>query len=215
MPLVLFGFRHILCLTPQQILFLRGVLSDMRDYDYLFVFSGILGVLGSLVVILTHVLLPSMRTHSRKLLVWLSVCDLGQGLFFSVYLGDWLQDPTVCLVHHMFGVFTAAGSFWWTSCIASYVFFTLYAPQRKCESYTWLFHVVSWGYPIAVLIPYRFYEIRYQYPQVCYCGCVGVWVYYVRGAHRCANAINPVQILLSTTKNQSTCTRRVCTQTST
>ena len=55
----------------------------MRDFDYLFVLSGTLGCVGSTIVIMTHILLPSMRTHSRKLLVWLSLCDLGQGLFFA------------------------------------------------------------------------------------------------------------------------------------
>eukprot|EP00667_Euglena_gracilis_P012790 EG_transcript_13147 len=142
----------------------------MQPFDYIFIISGTLGCMGSLVVILTHFLLPSMRTQSRKLLVWLSLCDLGQGLFFAGFLGDRLQDPRVCLAHHLLGVFSAASSFWWTACIAVYVFFTLYnAPYHPfCQSsdrFTWMFHVISWGYPLALVLPYRFYQLRFEYPQ--------------------------------------------------
>lgn len=38
-----------------------------------------------------------MRTPSRRLLVWLSLCDCGQGLFFAGYLGGFLADQRVCL----------------------------------------------------------------------------------------------------------------------
>ena len=90
-------------------------------------------------------------------------------------MGDLLKNPKVCLAHHMLGVFSAAGSFWWTACIAMYVFFTLYyAPYQTAaevgksnrDRYSGLFHLLSWGYPTALLIPYAIYELHYQYPQV-------------------------------------------------
>jgi hypothetical protein len=158
----------------------------MRPFDYVFIASGTLGCLGSFVIILTHILLPSMRTPSRRLLVWLSLCDCGQGLFFAGYLGGFLADQRVCLAHHLFGVFTAAGSFWWTACIAAYVLFTLCstphpAAYQSRDRFTWLFHLIAWGYPLALVLPYRFYDLTYEYPQA---GGADGWFPCIRPTHQ-------------------------------
>eukprot|EP01010_Urceolus_cornutus_P000624 NODE_1141_length_1083_cov_350.205029_g872_i0.p1 GENE.NODE_1141_length_1083_cov_350.205029_g872_i0~~NODE_1141_length_1083_cov_350.205029_g872_i0.p1 ORF type:complete len:338 (+),score=37.24 NODE_1141_length_1083_cov_350.205029_g872_i0:60-1016(+) len=137
----------------------------MLIFDLLFVFSGVLGGLGSLLLIATHLFYPSLRTPSRRLLLYLSVCDLGQGLFFSAYLGPWMRDANVCYTHHLFGIFVASASFWWTLCIAMYVCLIIYKNEfttRMTNTVFTVFHLVSWGLPALSLLPY----VLHPLPQV-------------------------------------------------
>eukprot|EP01004_Peranema_trichophorum_P004199 NODE_3137_length_1415_cov_35.925697_g2726_i0.p1 GENE.NODE_3137_length_1415_cov_35.925697_g2726_i0~~NODE_3137_length_1415_cov_35.925697_g2726_i0.p1 ORF type:complete len:301 (-),score=19.30 NODE_3137_length_1415_cov_35.925697_g2726_i0:450-1352(-) len=131
----------------------------MMGYDVIFTVSGVLGSLGALTILLVHFCVPSTRTTSRITLLYLSLCDLGQGLYFALYLGEWISIPSVCVIHHLWGVFTASASFYWTACTALHILYGLQKPGKVLPSF--YCHLFAWGLPIISLVPYSTYTIYY------------------------------------------------------
>eukprot|EP00667_Euglena_gracilis_P007978 EG_transcript_8080 len=122
----------------------------MLFYDAIFVTSGILGALGSLSIIIVHLCFPALRSPTRNVLVFLSIADLTQSLFFCLHTPEALKNPSYCLFHTAWGVFAAASSFFWTACTAYVVFRTVSFPDNPIHKSEWaLFHLVSWGYPLV------------------------------------------------------------------
>jgi hypothetical protein len=147
-------------------------------FDLAFVVMGGLSCLGALAVIGTYACFHEVRSTSFRLLVYLAACDLGQGLFFCIYLGNWLTAPWLCVVHHAWGVWVALSSFLWTTCIAYYVYSLVSRPidafsasKLKC------FHALCWGYPSAVVVV--FLLLSYHHTQVAENAVIGTEeVYY-------------------------------------
>eukprot|EP01012_Entosiphon_sulcatum_P024129 TRINITY_DN29301_c0_g1_i1.p3 TRINITY_DN29301_c0_g1~~TRINITY_DN29301_c0_g1_i1.p3 ORF type:complete len:285 (+),score=60.86 TRINITY_DN29301_c0_g1_i1:61-915(+) len=129
----------------------------------LFVVFGTLGAVGALLLILTYALFPELRNANRKLLLYLSIADLLQALFFCVYLGDLLTIPAVCRVHTIVGVVAAAASFCWTVSISIHV--VLVTILRR-DSPIRAFQVVSWGLPVLLAVRYLnpFAELEFRWP---------------------------------------------------
>jgi hypothetical protein len=125
----------------------------MLFFDALFVLTGILGAVGSGSIILVHLCFPGLRSPTRTVLVFLSVADLAQSLFFCLYTPEALRDDTYCAFHTAWGIFAAASSFFWTACAAYVVFRTVAFPDIPIRWSEWLsFHLISWGYPAAVAL---------------------------------------------------------------
>ena len=127
--------------------------KHMFFYDTIFIISGILGSLGSICIILVHLCYPSLRSPTRNVLVFLSISDLAQSLFFCLYTPKALEDKTYCLVHTLWGIIAASSSFFWTACTAYVVLRTVGFPDTPIQKTEWLaFHLISWGYPLAVAL---------------------------------------------------------------
>eukprot|EP01001_Neometanema_parovale_P006576 NODE_2929_length_1312_cov_317.780488_g2780_i0.p1 GENE.NODE_2929_length_1312_cov_317.780488_g2780_i0~~NODE_2929_length_1312_cov_317.780488_g2780_i0.p1 ORF type:complete len:346 (+),score=33.73 NODE_2929_length_1312_cov_317.780488_g2780_i0:84-1121(+) len=148
----------------------------MELFDVFFIASGTLGALGALSIIIVYFLLSSCRTHSRRLLLYLSIADLGQSLFFCGYLGKLIRDPTICTIHAAFGVFVAPSSFLWTTCLSFHVFMSVRNPGRQAGTKEWiLYHLVSWGYPaanVAIMLSFPTYTFTEPNPTRGWFSCV-------------------------------------------
>eukprot|EP01104_Vermistella_antarctica_P019234 TRINITY_DN7437_c0_g1_i1.p1 TRINITY_DN7437_c0_g1~~TRINITY_DN7437_c0_g1_i1.p1 ORF type:complete len:391 (+),score=44.41 TRINITY_DN7437_c0_g1_i1:232-1404(+) len=98
---------------------------------------GCLSVIGSLIIILSYILFPRLRTHARQLVCWLSLADLFQALFFV--LSEWIvpaKQNTACWLLGLFGVFSSVSTFMWTTCIAYFVLDNLRHLRRIGEART-------------------------------------------------------------------------------
>lgn len=104
---------------------------------------------GSLLVVLSYVLFSECRTLSRKLVTILSICDLGQGLFFAIPVNE---SGSLCDMMGLWGIFVAVASFGWTCAIALFVNQTLKYPEVDFGYLVKWFHVVCFGYPLLFCI---------------------------------------------------------------
>eukprot|EP01012_Entosiphon_sulcatum_P034118 TRINITY_DN43221_c0_g1_i1.p1 TRINITY_DN43221_c0_g1~~TRINITY_DN43221_c0_g1_i1.p1 ORF type:complete len:331 (+),score=16.76 TRINITY_DN43221_c0_g1_i1:23-994(+) len=137
----------------------------MQDFDLVFVISGCLGAIGAVCIILTYALFKEFRSDSWTLLLFLSICDLAQALFFCVYIGPWLKNTAICRFHHLWGVASASSSFLWTCCIAYHVWRTILNPREPASRLRFaLFHLISWGYPAGCLLVYIWHRDETQWP---------------------------------------------------
>lgn len=116
-------------------------------YAYVAYSSGLLGTVGAIAVILTYILFEDMRTTSRALMLFLSLCDLGMGMrFLSIDLD--YRSVEWCTFQSVWGLWVTTASFLWTASISIYVYSVLRTPNVQFPRWAlWLFHIVSWGYP--------------------------------------------------------------------
>eukprot|EP00667_Euglena_gracilis_P012163 EG_transcript_12476 len=115
--------------------------------------SSVLGAVGALFFIVSYVGFEDLRTKSRQLLLFLSLADLGQAIRFLTLRLDWTSEAT-CTFQSLFGIWVATASFFWTACIAVYVYLVVKNPNRLFPAWGYrLFHIICWGYPtIFVLV---------------------------------------------------------------
>jgi len=138
----------------------------MQFFDEMFVVSGTLGALGAALILLLHFSVPASRCQSRTLLFWLSVSDLLQSLFFCLFLGSRLQDPTLCVAHSVVGIVGAASSFLWTACMAFYVNYSVrHFGAQLSRGVTASLHLLCWGYPMGTAwLMLQRGDLKFEYP---------------------------------------------------
>ena len=114
--------------------------------------SSFLGAFGALFFIVSYVVFTDLRTKSRRLLLYLSIVDLGQAIrFLTVKIDGYNQY--FCTAQSLFGIWVASASFFWTACIAVYVYLVVKNPNRLFPDWGLkLFHILSWGYPTAAVL---------------------------------------------------------------
>ncbi|KAM4610013.1 G-protein coupled receptor 157 [Polymixia lowei] len=114
--------------------------------------SCALSLLGSSLIICTYITWPDLRTTPRKLLVYLSVSDLLSAASYAY--GVWVvfeTDSTDCVVQGAISTFANTSSFFWTVGIAIYLYiFIVGSNQRLADNLVLVFHIVSWGVPLAI-----------------------------------------------------------------
>ncbi|XP_030589170.1 G-protein coupled receptor 157 [Archocentrus centrarchus] len=117
-------------------------------------FSCALSFLGSSLVILTYIIWSDLRTTPRKLLVYLSVSDWLSAVSYAV--GVWSvfrSDSAECVAQGAISSFANTSSFFWTVAIAVYLYvFIVRSSQRLADSLVLVFHLVSWGVPLAITV---------------------------------------------------------------
>ncbi|XP_005732925.1 G-protein coupled receptor 157 [Pundamilia nyererei] len=117
-------------------------------------FSCALSFLGSSLIILTYIIWSDLRTTPRKLLVYLSVSDWLSAVSYA--FGVWSVFRTnsgECVAQGAISTFANTSSFFWTVAIAVYLYvFIVRANQRVADSLVLVFHLVSWGIPLAITI---------------------------------------------------------------
>jgi hypothetical protein len=132
--------------------------------------GGFLGTVGSLLIIFSYVLFKPCRTEWRKLLCFLSITDLMQGIYYLQAAMIPTETDAKCLFDIIFGTCSACSSFLWTSCLSFYVYqliqITLDPDRHKNDCcgtghkhlIMW-FHIISFGYPtvMAVLLALLYY----------------------------------------------------------
>ncbi|KAM9344436.1 G-protein coupled receptor 157 isoform 1-T1 [Pholidichthys leucotaenia] len=120
----------------------------------LVLFSCALSFLGSSLIILTFIVWSDLRTTPRKLLVYLSVSDWLSAVSYAFGVWNVFHTNSVeCVVQGAISTFANTSSFFWTVAIAVYLYvFIVRSSQRLADGLVLLFHLVSWGVPLAITI---------------------------------------------------------------
>ncbi|CAL1606037.1 unnamed protein product [Knipowitschia caucasica] len=116
--------------------------------------SCALSFLGSSLIIITYMTWSDLRTTPRRLLVWLSVSDWLSAVSYAYGVGKVFHSDSVdCVVQGAISTFANTSSFFWTVAIAVYLYmFIVRSNKRGADSLVWVFHLVSWGVPLAITV---------------------------------------------------------------
>ncbi|KAJ9450163.1 hypothetical protein DIPPA_50929 [Diplonema papillatum] len=134
--------------------------ATMDGIEVLAIICGSLSIVGSLAVILTTFFIPELRqqlSSGRYLLILLSLCDLGQGIFFTMTSSYDLQTGTdACFYMGLVGIYTSVASFIATAWVAWWVHHTVTSAHvargdRAETRALWLGGVSALLYPAVTL----------------------------------------------------------------
>ncbi|XP_045402168.1 G-protein coupled receptor 157 [Lemur catta] len=115
--------------------------------------SCALSALGSGLLVATHALWPDLRSRARRLLLFLSLADLlSAASYFYGVLQDFAGPSWDCVLQGALSTFANTSSFFWTVAIALYLYLSIVHAARgpRTDRLLWVFHVVSWGVPLAI-----------------------------------------------------------------
>ncbi|XP_061624796.1 G-protein coupled receptor 157 isoform X2 [Phyllopteryx taeniolatus] len=116
--------------------------------------SCAMSFLGSSLIIITYMSLADLRTTARKLLLFLSVADWLSAVSYA--FGVWRvfdSDSPDCVAQGAISTFANTSSFFWTVAIAVYLYvFIVQSSQRAADNLVLVFHLVSWGVPLAITV---------------------------------------------------------------
>eukprot|EP00743_Colponemidia_sp_Colp-15_P007850 GILK01008503.1.p1 GENE.GILK01008503.1~~GILK01008503.1.p1 ORF type:complete len:338 (-),score=32.26 GILK01008503.1:371-1384(-) len=117
---------------------------------------SIASLLGSFFMILSYLLLKDMRTFNYKLLLYLSIADLGCActLFMSSFNGQRsaTSGHDYCVTQGFMLYFFYMASYLWTSCLAYHLRKSVSTRCERPERYEPLYHLAAWGVPIAASV---------------------------------------------------------------
>jgi len=132
----------------------RLLTNVMKQVGFVIAASlGALSSIASFVIIYAYSKNTSQRSDWDKLLVWLSLCDLGQGIYFLLVLTTkWNLDW--CVILGFWGIFTEAASCFWTAAVAHYLFKRIRSMKELVEkkAASKFYHLLAWGYPTLVML---------------------------------------------------------------
>jgi len=124
-------------------------LSTPLVYNLVLV-SAACSAAGSLFILLTWFLFKELRFLGRKLIVFISLCDLVASatfIFSTVRGGASTHPTTACVVQGYLLEFFALASFLWTACFAYHLYQLICRESEDPGKYTRYYHLVSWGVP--------------------------------------------------------------------
>ena len=119
--------------------------------------SSMLSVVGSILIIGSYLAWKDLRTTTRKLLVYLSICDLSTALFNFIGLSQSveakLSNTNICIAQSFFNTWSSMSSFCWTVAIGIYLYVCLVKRNpASAERLVIYFHLVSWFVVVVVVI---------------------------------------------------------------
>src|SRR5438105_634117 len=88
---------------------------------------GAFSIFFTICIILTSIFLPQCRTQARLLVLYLSLTNLGQGLFFVLPNASHYSN-TFCIALSIYSVFVDTASYLFTVCISYYVYKAIKEP---------------------------------------------------------------------------------------
>ena len=129
-----------------------------------------LSILGSFITILPYILWKDTRTGIRRIITFLAVADfftacsyimgnINYYVFHSkrLEIGNnhaCIHFDEICQIQSYISSWASYSSFWWTSILALYLYWTVVKGDiKRGEKYFPLYHVLSWGSPILVMLP--------------------------------------------------------------
>ena len=118
----------------------------------------VLSILGSLSIVLSYFLIPSIRTRVREILVHLSLMDftyalanlIGISVNFDQYHGkNNTAMDVLCKIQGSFAMYGTESSVYWTVCLAVYIYLALmFEGRRFARSSMYGFYVICYGIPL-------------------------------------------------------------------
>eukprot|EP01060_Flectonema_neradi_P014939 TRINITY_DN21632_c0_g1_i1.p1 TRINITY_DN21632_c0_g1~~TRINITY_DN21632_c0_g1_i1.p1 ORF type:complete len:356 (+),score=29.98 TRINITY_DN21632_c0_g1_i1:82-1149(+) len=126
----------------------------MSPIEVVVVVFGALGMIGSISVIATSIMIPELRkqlSRGRALVLLLSGADLAQGVFFTLTAAvDTDEGSTSCFVWGSFGILASVASFIATAWVSWWVHYTLV--NREPTGNILLFPIfTTLAYPLLTL----------------------------------------------------------------
>lgn len=132
--------------------------------SYLNIASSSLSCMGSLLILLTYLVLPNMRTGAQKIITLLAIADFFSSLGFllgsvnflaykSLY-NDCGLFATLCEVQSFITIWPNMCSYYWTTILAFYFFLVIvYNKGQLAAKLIPLYNVIGWVGPLLVEFP--------------------------------------------------------------
>ena len=120
--------------------------------DHLAIAVAFASTFGSLFIIISFLVRQDLRrTTSRRILVFISIADLGSCSSQAVGAFDYFGGRPPCEIQAAFTVFFSLAFILWTTCLAIYLYMSLVrdsvvAAKRMVNCW---FHAIGWGIPLA------------------------------------------------------------------
>ena len=111
-----------------------------------------LSLIGALLIIITFIMWPDLRTNSRRMIVFISINDFFVALFNIVGIYNPPLDNYMCKMQSLVTNVTILSSFMWTLNLSYYFYLTI---CRKISveyerPIMQLLHLIGWGIPILI-----------------------------------------------------------------
>ncbi|KAG8434416.1 hypothetical protein GDO86_012694 [Hymenochirus boettgeri] len=122
--------------------------------------SCVLSFLGSILIIVTYILWPDLRSRPRLLLLFLSIADLLSAVsYFYGVLRNFDESTWDCVTQGALSTFSNISSFFWTVAVAVYLYITIVQSQQNFadQIVPWI-HLISWGVPLVITLSAVFLE---------------------------------------------------------
>eukprot|EP01111_Echinosteliopsis_oligospora_P011038 TRINITY_DN3540_c0_g1_i3.p1 TRINITY_DN3540_c0_g1~~TRINITY_DN3540_c0_g1_i3.p1 ORF type:complete len:282 (+),score=33.29 TRINITY_DN3540_c0_g1_i3:120-965(+) len=123
--------------------------SQINITQLLACLSGSLSVLGAIFLIASFLFFKELRTHSSKLILYLSIADLGEAI--SWILSPASESKYPCYFESYTEQFFGVASCLWQLCISAYVM-QVNMERKQLEKQEIIYHAVCWGIPLITII---------------------------------------------------------------
>ena len=111
-----------------------------------------LSLIGALLIIITFIMWPDLRTNSRRMIVFISTGDFFVALFIIIGIFNPPLDNKICRMQSLVTNVALLSSFLWTLNLSFYFYLTI---CRKISAeyerpIMQLLHLIGWGIPILI-----------------------------------------------------------------
>lgn len=125
----------------------------------------LLSMIGALLIILSYICIPQIRTRARLILVHLSVADFGVAcsnfIGLTVYFDRFIERcehscttiNNLCTAQAFFAGYSTLASILWTLLLAVYIYcLVVHSQRRLLVGVIYVGCVLCWGIPLLVLV---------------------------------------------------------------
>ena len=117
--------------------------------------AGSLSILGALIIIITFVMWPDLRTNSRRMIVFISIGDFFVAITNIIGLYNHEKSSVadnMCKGQATLNIAAVLSSFFWTVYLSCYFYLTI-CKKISVEAEArllWLCHCTAWGIPLVL-----------------------------------------------------------------
>lgn len=133
-----------------------------------------LSVVGAILTILPYLLWKDIRTGLRKIITFLAIADLITALGYimgsvnyfiyhkRIEAGEKTEHACtkfdeVCQIQAYITSWSSLSSFWWTSILALYIYWTVVKGEFQVVNKLFpIYHIIAWGSPLLTMLPLLF-----------------------------------------------------------
>ena len=111
-----------------------------------------LSLIGALLIIITFIMWPDLRTNSRRMIMFISIGDFSVALFNIIGIYNPSSDNEICRMQSLVTNVAILSSFMWTLNLSFYFYLTICRKisaeyERRIMQ---LLHLIGWGIPILI-----------------------------------------------------------------
>lgn len=168
----LFGFDSVVCprqLNCTELVMMDGYSPTVQNVgpSVVAIFSCTLSILGSLLIVYTHLRWKDMRTGSRSIITYLAIADFATAAGYIIgsasyiyYFGEKENTQpcnmynTICQIQSFVTTTSSLCSFAWTSILAAYLYMVVVKNKiRLANRLMPFYHVAAWFLPLIITMP--------------------------------------------------------------